>query len=160
MKITTCLLQKNNPPKPQSNTVPIKLQWYTEYSTRDCQNKAVYIYTQNQNQIKKKRKEMHVSENEGIEGKTFVITGGLGYVGAALCLELIRRGARQVRTLDLRATSPWSFPLSKAAVVSITGITTYLCFHFGCFFDSWLRWIKVKSLAKLYEIVMNNNGLI
>ncbi|KAK9756618.1 hypothetical protein RND81_01G109600 [Saponaria officinalis] len=67
---------------------------------------------------------MHVSENEGIEGKTFVVTGGLGYVGATLCLELVRRGAGRVRTLDLRASSPWSSQLSKAGVVFITGDIT------------------------------------
>ncbi|KAE9456810.1 hypothetical protein C3L33_11285, partial [Rhododendron williamsianum] len=35
---------------------------------------------------------MHLSENEGIERKTFVVSGGLGCVGSALCLELLRRG--------------------------------------------------------------------
>ena len=43
---------------------------------------------------------MHLSENEGIEGKTFVVIGGLGFVGSALCLDLLRRGASQVRSLD------------------------------------------------------------
>ena len=56
---------------------------------------------------------MHLSENEGIEGKAFVVTGGLGFVGSALCLELIRRGARLVRAFDLRSTSPWSDHLLK-----------------------------------------------
>ena len=51
---------------------------------------------------------MHLSENEGIEGNTFVVSGGLGFVGSALCLELVRRGASQVRAFDLRTTSPWS----------------------------------------------------
>ncbi|CAI0381527.1 unnamed protein product [Linum tenue] len=34
---------------------------------------------------------MHLSENEGVEGKVFVVTGGLGFVGSALCLDLVRR---------------------------------------------------------------------
>ncbi|GKF59611.1 short-chain dehydrogenase/reductase family protein 42E member 1, partial [Tanacetum coccineum] len=51
---------------------------------------------------------MHLSENEGIEGKTFVVTGGLGFVGSSLCLELIRRGARLVRAFDFRSNSPFS----------------------------------------------------
>ncbi|KAK3002461.1 hypothetical protein RJ639_022101 [Escallonia herrerae] len=64
---------------------------------------------------------MHLSENEGIEGNTFLVTGGLGFVGAALCLELVRRGARQVRSLDLRTTSPWSDHLRKSGVHCIKG---------------------------------------
>jgi nucleoside-diphosphate-sugar epimerase len=57
---------------------------------------------------------MHLSENEGIEGARFAVTGGLGFVGAALCLELLRRGAQEVRSLDLRASSPWSQQLLDA----------------------------------------------
>uniref|UniRef100_A0A5B7BIM9 3-beta hydroxysteroid dehydrogenase/isomerase domain-containing protein n=1 Tax=Davidia involucrata TaxID=16924 RepID=A0A5B7BIM9_DAVIN len=64
---------------------------------------------------------MHLSENEGIEGKTFTVTGGLGFVGSALCLELVRRGAHQVRALDLRTTSPWSADLHKNGVHCIQG---------------------------------------
>ncbi|KAK6939187.1 3-beta hydroxysteroid dehydrogenase/isomerase [Dillenia turbinata] len=64
---------------------------------------------------------MHLSENEGIEGNTFVVTGGLGFVGSALCLELLRRGARQVRALDLRSTSPWSHSLQTHSVRCIQG---------------------------------------
>ncbi|CAK9163753.1 unnamed protein product [Ilex paraguariensis] len=64
---------------------------------------------------------MHLSENEGIEGNIFVITGGLGFVGSALCLELARRGARQVRAFDLRTTSPWSQDLHKYGVQFIQG---------------------------------------
>ncbi|XP_010686662.2 uncharacterized protein LOC104900829 [Beta vulgaris subsp. vulgaris] len=67
---------------------------------------------------------MHLSENEGIEGKTFVVTGGLGFVGAALCLELLRRGARQVRSLDIRSSSPFSSHLFQPAFVSILGDVT------------------------------------
>ena len=59
---------------------------------------------------------MHLSENEGIEGVRFVVTGGQGFVGAALCLELIRRGALEVRSLDLRASSSWSQQLLDAGV--------------------------------------------
>ncbi|XP_010266276.1 PREDICTED: short-chain dehydrogenase/reductase family 42E member 1 [Nelumbo nucifera] len=64
---------------------------------------------------------MHLSENEGIEGNTFVVTGGLGFVGSALCSELIRRGAQQVRSLDPRLTSPWSDDLNKIGVHCIQG---------------------------------------
>ncbi|KAL6317312.1 hypothetical protein AAG906_030065 [Vitis piasezkii] len=67
---------------------------------------------------------MHLSENEGIEGSTFVVTGGLGFVGAALCLELVRRGARQIRAIDLRSTSPWSDDLENKGVHCIQGDIT------------------------------------
>ncbi|KAM7257865.1 hypothetical protein ACFE04_008827 [Oxalis oulophora] len=64
---------------------------------------------------------MHLSENEGIEGYTFVVTGGLGYVGSTLCLELIRRGARQVRAFDIRSSSPWSDHLKSNGVRCFQG---------------------------------------
>ncbi|KAL1351801.1 hypothetical protein HN51_015672 [Arachis hypogaea] len=64
---------------------------------------------------------MHLSENEGIEGKVFVVTGGLGFVGAALCLELIRRGAAEVRAFDLRHSSPFTHALEKKGVRFIQG---------------------------------------
>ena len=64
---------------------------------------------------------MHLSEHEGIEGNTFVVTGGLGFVGAALCLELVRRGAAEVRSLDPRPASSWSIQLRKARVECIQG---------------------------------------
>ncbi|KAK6257323.1 hypothetical protein QUC31_000782 [Theobroma cacao] len=64
---------------------------------------------------------MHLSENEGIEGNTFVVTGGLGFVGSALCLELVRRGARQVRSFDLQPRSPWSGNLTNHGVRCIQG---------------------------------------
>ncbi|CAA7408014.1 unnamed protein product [Spirodela intermedia] len=67
---------------------------------------------------------MHLSENEGIEGNTFVVTGGLGFVGAALCLELLRRGAAQVRSLDLRRESPWSADLRCSGVQCVQGDVT------------------------------------
>ncbi|CAN8287570.1 unnamed protein product [Cochlearia groenlandica] len=67
---------------------------------------------------------MHLSENEGVEGNTFVVTGGLGFVGGALCLELVRRGARQVRSLDLRVSSPWSDELRNSGVRCIKGDVT------------------------------------
>jgi nucleoside-diphosphate-sugar epimerase len=70
---------------------------------------------------------MHLSENEGIEGARFAVTGGLGFVGAALCLELLRRGAQEVRSLDLRASSPWSQQLLDAGARLIQGIPL---FHF------------------------------
>lgn len=74
---------------------------------------------------------MHLSENEGIEGKSFVVTGGLGFVGSALCLELIRRGAQQVRAFDLRQSSPWSHLLKLKGVNCIQG-----SFHFFISFHS------------------------
>ncbi|KAL3619831.1 hypothetical protein CASFOL_034743 [Castilleja foliolosa] len=64
---------------------------------------------------------MHLSENEGIEKKTFVVTGGLGFVGSALCLELVRRGAHQVRAFDLRPESHWSNDLRHQGVSCIQG---------------------------------------
>lgn len=74
---------------------------------------------------------MHLSENEGIEGKAFAVTGGLGFVGSALCLELVRRGARLVRAFDLRSTSPWSDHLLKNGVHYVKGI--------NCVFSSKIR---------------------
>lgn len=64
---------------------------------------------------------MHLSENEGIENKSFVVTGGLGFVGSALCLELIRRGAHQVRAFDLRPYSPCSDHLRRRGIQCIQG---------------------------------------
>nr|XP_011465016.1 PREDICTED: short-chain dehydrogenase/reductase family 42E member 1-like [Fragaria vesca subsp. vesca] len=64
---------------------------------------------------------MHLTENEGIDGTTFVVTGGLGFVGSALCLELVRRGARQVRAFDRRTSSPWSHLLFDQGVNCIQG---------------------------------------
>lgn len=64
---------------------------------------------------------MHLSANEGIEGLRFAVTGGQGFVGAALSLELLRRGAREVRSLDLRASSSWSQQLLDAGVRIIQG---------------------------------------
>ncbi|CAL5384404.1 unnamed protein product [Camellia sinensis] len=67
---------------------------------------------------------MHLSENEGIEGKTFVVAGGLGFVGSSLCLELLRRGAHQVRTFHLCTTSPCSHHLLNKGVHCIPGDVT------------------------------------
>lgn len=76
---------------------------------------------------------MHLSENEGIEGKTFVVTGGLGFVGSALCLELIRRGAEEVRAFDLRKSSPWSHILKDKGVNCIQGwFDIYFNFRSEC----------------------------
>jgi hypothetical protein len=69
---------------------------------------------------------MHLSANEGIEGVRFAVTGGQGFVGAALCLELLRRGAREVRSLDLRAVSAWSPQLLDAGVRLIQGQPPFL----------------------------------
>ncbi|XP_002510725.2 short-chain dehydrogenase/reductase family 42E member 1 isoform X2 [Ricinus communis] len=67
---------------------------------------------------------MHLTENEGIENNNFAVTGGLGFVGSALCLELMRRGARQVRAFDVRPTSPWSHQLTSRGVHCIRGDLT------------------------------------
>ncbi|KAI5665017.1 hypothetical protein M9H77_24340 [Catharanthus roseus] len=67
---------------------------------------------------------MHLSENEGIENSSFVVTGGLGFVGAALCLELVRRGARVVKAFDLRTHSPWSDDLRRNGVHFVRGDVT------------------------------------
>ncbi|KAL6504164.1 hypothetical protein OROGR_026087 [Orobanche gracilis] len=64
---------------------------------------------------------MHLSEKEGIEKRIFVVTGGLGFIGSALCLELVRRGAHQVRAFDLRSESPWSNDLRHQGVSCIRG---------------------------------------
>lgn len=64
---------------------------------------------------------MHVSENEGIENNSFVVTGGLGFIGSALCVELVRRGARVVKAFDLRTHSPWSSKLIQNRVHLIQG---------------------------------------
>ncbi|KAI3921921.1 hypothetical protein MKX01_005610 [Papaver californicum] len=42
-------------------------------------------------------------EMAGIKGNEFVVIGGLGFVGSALCSELIRRGASHVRIFDFLA---------------------------------------------------------
>lgn len=58
-----------------------------------------------------------------IRGKTFVVTGGLGLLGATLCLRLVQEGA-SVRSLDIRSSSPCSSLLSHAGVVNILGDVT------------------------------------
>lgn len=62
-----------------------------------------------------------LSEHEGIEGQVFVVTDGLSSVGAALCLELVERGAAEVRSFDFRSTSPSLPALLRKRVVCITG---------------------------------------
>lgn len=62
-----------------------------------------------------------LSEHEGIEGFSFVVTGGLSAIGAALCLELVRRGADEVRCFDSCPSSPWMAALKKSRVICITG---------------------------------------
>ncbi|KAL4198091.1 hypothetical protein AMTRI_Chr03g138450 [Amborella trichopoda] len=63
---------------------------------------------------------MQLNEREGIEGLTFVVTGGAGFVGSALCLELKRRGAKDVRALDPRTSSPWFQRLKQNGVVCLS----------------------------------------
>ncbi|KAF8106863.1 hypothetical protein N665_0130s0035 [Sinapis alba] len=65
--------------------------------------------------------EMNQEENIGIQGKVVAVTGGLGLVGSTVCLELLRRGALQVRSLDCRKTSPWSDRLKESGVHCING---------------------------------------
>jgi nucleoside-diphosphate-sugar epimerase len=65
---------------------------------------------------------MHLSANEGIEDVWFAVTGGQGFVTAALYLELLCRGTREVRSLDLHASSSsWSQQLLDAGVRIIQG---------------------------------------
>jgi len=64
---------------------------------------------------------MHLSANEGIEGVWFAVTGGQGFVRSALYLELLCRGTREVRSLDLHASSSWSQQLLDAGVRIIQG---------------------------------------
>lgn len=65
---------------------------------------------------------MKEDENRGIEGKVVAVTGGLGLVGSAVCLELLHRGALQVRSFDCRTTSPWSDRLKESGVHCINGM--------------------------------------
>ena len=51
---------------------------------------------------------MHLSENVGIEEVWFMMTSGQGFAGVAICLELIRRDALEVCSLDLLDSSSWS----------------------------------------------------
>lgn len=67
---------------------------------------------------------MHLSENEGIEKKRFVVTGGAGFVGSALCLELLRRGALSVNAFDLNIHSSFSDRLRQHGVHLIQGDVT------------------------------------
>ncbi|KAH7445211.1 hypothetical protein KP509_02G112700 [Ceratopteris richardii] len=62
-----------------------------------------------------------LSEHEGIEGQVFVVTDGLSSLGAALCLELVERGAQEVRSLDHRPTSPLHQVLLAKGVICIKG---------------------------------------
>ncbi|KAJ7286669.1 hypothetical protein O6H91_Y322900 [Diphasiastrum complanatum] len=64
---------------------------------------------------------VHMSESEGIEGRTFVVTGGTGFPGATLCLELVNRGAGEVRAYDVSETSPWLSRLRSKGVKCIIG---------------------------------------
>lgn len=66
--------------------------------------------------------EIEEEENRAIEGKVIAVTGGLGLVGSSVCLELLRRGAPQVRSFDCRTTSPWSDRLKESGVQCINGI--------------------------------------
>ncbi|KAJ4765042.1 Short chain dehydrogenase/reductase family 42E member 1 [Rhynchospora pubera] len=63
-------------------------------------------------------------EMKGVEGRRFVVTGGMGYVGSTLCLELLRRGAAEVRCFDFRRSSPWAPLLLDAGVRCIHGDVT------------------------------------
>ncbi|KAJ8540814.1 hypothetical protein K7X08_001630 [Anisodus acutangulus] len=67
---------------------------------------------------------MHLSEKEGIEKNSFVVTGGLGFVGSALCIELVRRGARIVKSFDVQTHSPFSPQLLQNGVHLIQGDIT------------------------------------
>lgn len=64
---------------------------------------------------------MNLSENEGIEGRTFVVTGGAGHVGSLLCLELARRGAAEVRSLDTSTSSERLSVLREHGIKCVVG---------------------------------------
>ncbi|KAK4348952.1 hypothetical protein RND71_031707 [Anisodus tanguticus] len=68
---------------------------------------------------------MHLSEKEGIEKNSFVVTGGVGFVGSALCIELVRRGARIVKSFDVRTHSPFSPQLLQNGVHLIQEMLQY-----------------------------------
>ncbi|CAM6123223.1 unnamed protein product [Calypogeia fissa] len=64
---------------------------------------------------------VHLSENEGIEKRRFVVTGGAGFIGRALCLELARRGAAEVRAFDRSASPEIVSLLQRHGVVCVVG---------------------------------------
>lgn len=64
---------------------------------------------------------MNLREREGIKGNRFAVTGGLGFLGSALCLDLVKRGAEEVRSLDIRPSSPCLSDLQKNGVHCIRG---------------------------------------
>lgn len=64
---------------------------------------------------------VQLSENEGIEGRIFVVTGGAGHVGSLLCLELARRGAAEVRSFDLSNSRERLAMLTSHGVKCIKG---------------------------------------
>ncbi|KAL5557669.1 hypothetical protein UlMin_033880, partial [Ulmus minor] len=49
---------------------------------------------------------MQLTEKQGIKGKTFAVSGGLGFVGSALCLELVRRGGARFELLIFEPLLP------------------------------------------------------
>ena len=63
---------------------------------------------------------MYLNANEGIKGVRFAVTGWQDFVGAAIYLELLRRGTREVRSLDLHASS-WSQQLHNVGVRIMQG---------------------------------------
>ncbi|CAK7336744.1 unnamed protein product [Dovyalis caffra] len=69
---------------------------------------------------------MLLSKNYGTEGNTFLVTSGLGFIGSALCLELVWQGVSQMRAFDLRPTSPWSDDLSNLRVHFIQGPSSFV----------------------------------
>ncbi|KAF7043123.1 hypothetical protein CFC21_052546 [Triticum aestivum] len=81
---------------------------------------------------------MHLSENEGIEGVRFAMTVGQGFVGAALCLELIRRGALEVCSLDsstcaIPPLGPISSSTPASASYKVLSLTLF-CLNYCVFF--------------------------
>ncbi|KAL2895272.1 Short-chain dehydrogenase/reductase family 42E member 1 [Bienertia sinuspersici] len=61
-----------------------------------------------------------------------LVTGGSGFVGASLCLELLRRGAREVRSLDLRAASSSSSSLLLSSFFCLHHRMLSCIFNFFC----------------------------
>ena len=81
---------------------------------------------------------VQLSENEGIEGRTFVVTGGAGHVGSLLCLELARRGAAEVRSFDLCNSQERLALLKDHGVTCIVG-ESWATRFFKFVVRSWFR---------------------
>lgn len=92
---------------------------------------------------------VQLSENEGIEGRTFVVTGGAGHVGSFLCLELARRGAAEVRSFDLCNSQERLALLKNHGVKCIVGELNVRLDCFNCVVRVLI--FRVCSVLRLLE---------